>query len=893
MTELFVTSGPQRGTRVSLKETETYTIGDATDASLRIQGIEPKHLIVKALKGGGFGVKSLGAAFDLNGVPTAVARLKDGDTIRVGDASIRYGKPEASAANQSSAVKPAASAAKPAAAKPKANKPEKASKMIGGFRLIGGLGKGGMGTVYRAEQVSLHREIALKVLSKNLTNDPVFVAGFVAEARAAARLHHPNVVQVFDVDNDGDTYFYSMELMHAGSIETRLKKEGRIPFEDAIGLIVDAAKGLAFAESMHIVHRDIKPDNLMVDQHGHVKIADLGLAQHSDAETGKIVGTPHFMSPEQVQNKKLDHRSDLYALGCTFYRILTGRTPFQKDSKKAILIAQVKEQALPVHKVDPEIPVEVSNVIERMMAKELDERYQSANELIEDLEALFVPESKKGLVIGAIAVAVIVTISAIIWAATREGGTKVVEKRVEIENPNAAKERQRTTEAEAKAAFLEVRIKSLQGIALADALDAMAAQHKGTEAAREAAELARETRAIEKARADAATRRRFALEQAITGLRTAFDTAVKSSDFRAAAATLDTSSVAENLRTDPKVIELIATLKNELSTAARARLVTLKAPIEKATESRDAAALRAAIRPLEQILNVDKGWPAIAFDETQRAILAKFLEHAQVTAKSIQSDKLLAIETTAWSELQSELRKQDGVFGQLYNFQFAKAAATADALSARFEGRKAKTPIERLAPAFRKADQFYQAYLKGIAAGTVTIPVDDGKPLVVLSLVVDGSSPGLEVKQTVRTRAKKTFIPLADVRSRMTELFVLPAGQQDKLARDTFLAVLGISTIQHDAQAFLAVLNPKDDNSGMGPQAFQDHASVISLQLPDLQHVLEQHDWTQALSQELSAARHLASGLRAISRGRNQAASSLIERVIRDHGNQLTIRALR
>src|SRR5262249_45264111 len=150
--------------------------------------------------------------------------------------------------------------------------------------------------------------------------------------------------------------------MHEGSLEQRVKSRGPLAVEEAVVAVADAARGLAYAESLRIVHRDIKPDNLMVDQHGSVKIADLGLAMTDEDNVSKVIGTPHFMSREQALGKPLDHRSDLYSLGCTFYRLLTGGTPFRGDSVKDILRAQVKEAHEPVAKVRPEVPADVAAV---------------------------------------------------------------------------------------------------------------------------------------------------------------------------------------------------------------------------------------------------------------------------------------------------------------------------------------------------------------------------------------------------------------------------------------------------------------------------------------------------------------------------------------------------
>ena len=326
---LTVETGPLAGTIVALDRDHPTMLGSGPDCALRVQeaGVQPHHAVVKALKDQGFGLKALAAGVRVNGAAVEATPLKDGDVIELGTTRIAFGQVQ-----------------------------KRGLPQITGYRILGELGRGGMGNVYRAEQTSLHREVALKVLNRELTKDPAFVAKFVAEARAAAKLQHPNVVQVFDVDQDGETYFYAMELMHDGSLEDWLKQHGAMPVERALRVVSDAASGLAYAESLGIVHRDIKPDNLMLDQHGAVKIADLGLAGTVEDTEENAIGTPHFMAPEQVLKKDIDHRTDLYALGCTFYRLVTGKTPFRGQTVKDILRAQVKDDAEPAHKQNSAVP---------------------------------------------------------------------------------------------------------------------------------------------------------------------------------------------------------------------------------------------------------------------------------------------------------------------------------------------------------------------------------------------------------------------------------------------------------------------------------------------------------------------------------------------------------
>jgi serine/threonine protein kinase len=188
---------------------------------------------------------------------------------------------------------------------------------VGGYRILERLGRGGMGTVYKANQIALNREVALKVLSPDLVNDGVFKSLFIAEARSAASLNHGNIVQVHDVGVENGLHYFSMEFMPNGSVQDLLQRDGRLAPARALRIALDAAAGLAYAERKGIVHRDIKPENLMVSEGGTVKIGDLGLALNMekgdiDDQVG-MMGTPHYCAPEQVTRGKLDHRTDLYA----------------------------------------------------------------------------------------------------------------------------------------------------------------------------------------------------------------------------------------------------------------------------------------------------------------------------------------------------------------------------------------------------------------------------------------------------------------------------------------------------------------------------------------------------------------------------------------------------
>jgi serine/threonine protein kinase len=259
---------------------------------------------------------------------------------------------------------------------------------LGGYRIDRRIGRGAMGVVYRAHQMSLGRDVALKILSGDLAHDEKFAGMFVKEARAAAALNHPNILQVYDVATADGQLYIAMEFAASGSVLDELRTRGTIELDRSLSIIEDTLRALVYAEKKGLVHRDIKPDNLMITGDGQVKLGDLGLAastaELAQVQTG-VFGTPHYIAPEQAQGKPVDHRADLYALGASWYRMLTGNTLFQGASVRDILKAQVRDAHVPLRQVLPDAPAAVSAIMDRMLAKEPAERYQSATEVLHDI----------------------------------------------------------------------------------------------------------------------------------------------------------------------------------------------------------------------------------------------------------------------------------------------------------------------------------------------------------------------------------------------------------------------------------------------------------------------------------------------------------------------------
>jgi predicted Ser/Thr protein kinase len=260
-------------------------------------------------------------------------------------------------------------------------------RIIAGYRIEGLLGKGGMGSVYRATQLSMNRPVAFKVLAARFAGDPTFVGRFKREARAAGRLHHPNLVTVHDSGEADGLVFFSMELVEGRSLKDLLKERGRIATDEALQIAQKVLEALSYAHGKGVVHRDIKPDNIMLGTDGAVKVADLGLSRIDDraagdttelfqTSVGSFMGTPHYMAPEQGRDAHAaDHRCDLYALGATLFHLVTGQQPFTGSTAMEVLMAaQTKALAWP----EPAPSAAVREVIGRLMEKDPSRRPDDA-----------------------------------------------------------------------------------------------------------------------------------------------------------------------------------------------------------------------------------------------------------------------------------------------------------------------------------------------------------------------------------------------------------------------------------------------------------------------------------------------------------------------------------
>jgi serine/threonine-protein kinase len=264
------------------------------------------------------------------------------------------------------------------------------------FRIQRLLGRGGMGHVYLAEQLSLKRPVALKIMRADLAANAVAVARFQAEAEAVARVPHANIVQVYAVGIAEGLHFMALEYVEGRNLRDYLAKKGPPELPAALSLIRQAAAGLQRAHEAGIVHRDIKPENMLLTRKGELKVADFGLSRClapdqqplNLTQTGMAMGTPLYMSPEQVRGTPADPRSDIYSFGVTCYHLLAGEPPFRGQTSFEVALQHVQKEPRPLGDIRPDLPPELCEIVHRMMAKAPDDRYQTCRDLIKDLVAL-------------------------------------------------------------------------------------------------------------------------------------------------------------------------------------------------------------------------------------------------------------------------------------------------------------------------------------------------------------------------------------------------------------------------------------------------------------------------------------------------------------------------
>ncbi len=272
---------------------------------------------------------------------------------------------------------------------------ERSGQKIPGYKIEKKLGAGAMATVWKARQLRLDRDVAIKILPRKFTNNPQFIERFIAEGRSAAQLNHPNIVQAYDVDKAGDLYFFVMEYVDGRTVYDDITKHKRLSEREAIEIAIQIADALQHAHSKGLIHRDVKPKNIMITKEGVAKLADMGLAravsdkEMAEAEAGKAFGTPYYISPEQIRGERqIGPPADIYSLGATLYHMVTGSVPYDGPNPSAVMHKHLKAELVPPDHVNPKLSAGISQIIEMMMAKDPKARYQKCSDVRADLLAV-------------------------------------------------------------------------------------------------------------------------------------------------------------------------------------------------------------------------------------------------------------------------------------------------------------------------------------------------------------------------------------------------------------------------------------------------------------------------------------------------------------------------
>ncbi len=267
------------------------------------------------------------------------------------------------------------------------------------YRLEARIGSGGMSTVYRALDETLQRRVAVKLMNREVVADSAQLERFRREARAVAQLSHPHIVNVIDAGEDEGRPYIVFEYVDGETLKERIRRGGRLPIPEAIAYAIEIARALGAAHARHIVHRDVKPQNVLIDEEGSCKVTDFGIARTLDEEgltaDGRVLGTTDYVSPEQALGQPVTGQSDLYSLGVVLYEMLTGEVPFRGESQVSVAMKHVREMLPDIHVKRPEVSAALAAVIDRATAKRLQDRYANDAELIADLEDVLAIETAR------------------------------------------------------------------------------------------------------------------------------------------------------------------------------------------------------------------------------------------------------------------------------------------------------------------------------------------------------------------------------------------------------------------------------------------------------------------------------------------------------------------
>jgi len=413
-------SGPIPGLVFELSETEVNTIGRGTGCTIILKNdtkASRSHAAIGRTKDR-FAVVDMNSANGVfvNGQRVKKAFLEDGDSLLIGQYMMRFVLDREAMARYAVESANACLACRREITQDEIHTglfAESASGhyclrcvdetsiigcTLGGFQVLEELGKGSVGRVYRARELAADRTVALKIVHRELVAQPKVMKMFVREARAGRGTEHPNVVCIYDVGNLYKIFFLAMEFVHGESLIRILNREGPCSADRAIELSEQICAGLAYLHSRGIIHRDVKPENVLITKAGQAKLADLGLAKNvggsasgSSTLGGKMLGTPAYMSPEQIRDaRKVDFRSDVYSFGATFYRMVAGKPPYPKGPPLEVAKQVLTEEPEPIDEVNLTVLPQMTEVIQKAMDKDPDRRYQSVEELLAIVRGLTV-----------------------------------------------------------------------------------------------------------------------------------------------------------------------------------------------------------------------------------------------------------------------------------------------------------------------------------------------------------------------------------------------------------------------------------------------------------------------------------------------------------------------
>ncbi len=260
------------------------------------------------------------------------------------------------------------------------------------YEIINKIGAGGMSNVYKAKDHILGRDVAVKILKQEFSEDATFVAKFRSEAQSAAGLEHPNIVNIYDVGSENGVYFIVMEYVEGITLKTYIEKKGQLNFKEAISIAIQVGRGIEAAHSKGIIHRDIKPQNIIISTEGKVKVTDFGIARAASSNTihADVMGSVHYSSPEQARNGFVDGKSDIYSLGIVMYEMVTGRVPFDGESTVAIAIQHLQENMVAPSAYAPDLPISLEKIILKATQKSPDRRYSTISDMLMDLKKALV-----------------------------------------------------------------------------------------------------------------------------------------------------------------------------------------------------------------------------------------------------------------------------------------------------------------------------------------------------------------------------------------------------------------------------------------------------------------------------------------------------------------------